>query len=519
MPKPVKSRFIFNVPLRTTSSDRRKLKARRNAGLRVQNLCLGEAETRRKLMQASDIYKYAKSLPRTIKDKDGKDIPNSERQDAFRIAAKQYRYTEYDLHAYEAIASKKSKWIPKKLDAQTRQKIASRAFKASQKVCFGQAKNVRFKTFNRFRSMEGKTNKQGMVWKNERLKWMGLSLEPILDFQDPFVQYCLGHDVKYCRLVVREFNGKEQWFAQLVLEGKPYVKDKNTTRDIKVGIDLNISNVGFVSSDSAGLLPFAENVPTYQKEIKTLQRKIDRSRRQSNPENYELNFMGRKGRKVIVRLGKNKKGVKRWVRTKNYVKLTAKKRELERRKAAYSQTQNRTLVNNILRHGRHVSAENVSVKGWQKLWGKAISAKSPGFFQSELKRKAESAGGSFTKFSTRSTACSQTHLNGEKHKKTLSQRIHVDVTGPIVHRDLMSAFLAYLVVDDQLPSVEVLQSEYRRLDKALLQAWQQSSEWSLFAKLVGCTERGLACHPLSKTVGNGEKRNQIGVLIDRPKSS
>lgn len=66
MPKPVKPRFIFNVPLKTTSSDRRELKARRNAGLRVQNLCLGEAETRRKLMQASDIYKYAKSLPRTV---------------------------------------------------------------------------------------------------------------------------------------------------------------------------------------------------------------------------------------------------------------------------------------------------------------------------------------------------------------------------------------------------------------------------------------------------------------------
>jgi len=42
----------------------------------------------------------------------------------------------------------------------------------------------------------------------------------------------------------------------------------------------------------------------------------------------------------------------------------------------------------------HLITENVSVKGWQKRYGKAISAKSPGFVQSELIRKAEKAGGS-----------------------------------------------------------------------------------------------------------------------------
>jgi len=45
-----------------------------------------------------------------------------------------------------------------------------------------------------------------------------------------------------------------------------------------------------------------------------------------------------------------------------------------------------------------------------------LSAKSPGFVQAELKRKAENANGSFTKFSTQKTALSQTHLNGERIK-------------------------------------------------------------------------------------------------------
>lgn len=95
--------------------------------------------------------------------------------------------------------------------------------------------------------------------------------------------------------------------------------------------------------------------------------------------------------------------------------------------------------------------ENVSVKAWQKIYGKAISAKSPGFFQSELARKAESAGGQLIKFPTRTTALSQTHLDGTRIKKKLSERVHYDVTGVApMHRDLFSAFLARCVHGDKL---------------------------------------------------------------------
>ena len=61
---------------------------------------------------------------------------------------------------------------------------------------------------------------------------------------------------------------------------------------------------------------------------------------------------------------------------------------------------------------------------------------------------AESAGGSFQKFSTRNTALSQTHLNGERISKSLSQRVHRDVTGVVMHRDLFSAYLARFVNQD-----------------------------------------------------------------------
>ena len=113
------------------------------------------------------------------------------------------------------------------------------------------------------------------------------------------------------------------------------------------------------------------------------------------------------------------------------------------------------------------------MKGWQKRYGKAISAKSPSFVQRELKRKAENAGGSFIKFSTQKTALSQTHLNGERIKKKLSERVHYDVTGVVMHRDLFSAYLSRYVNEDGNLSLPDAMSQYPGLEQVLLEAWKK----------------------------------------------
>lgn len=282
----------------------------------------------------------------------------------------------------------------------------------------------------------------------------------------------LTSKVKYVRILFKLLNGKRRWFAQLINEGIPYHSPANFTKLGIVGLDLNVSNIAYVADDKAGLLPFAEGVPTFQKEISRIQSKMQRSQRLANPDNYEPDSMGRKGRRKVVKKGKNKKGRFKWKNSKRYQKLLAQKRELERRKTEYAKSQNRKLVNDILRHGDRIKTENVSVKGWQKRYGKAIAAKSPGYFQSELKRKVESTGGSFYKFSTRTTALSQTHLTGERIKKSLSERVHYDQSGIVMHRDLFSAFLSRHIHDDSLSIVDA-QKEYLGMESSLLQGWQE----------------------------------------------
>jgi len=225
-------------------------------------------------------------------------------------------------------------------------------------------------------------------------------------------------------------------------------------------LDLNISNVAFVGDNKAGLLPFAEKVPTYEKEIAALQRKMQRSQRVNNPENYEPDFQVKKGHRTITKKGKVVKGKRQWKKSNNYKKFAQKKRELQRKKAAYAKSQNRKTVNEILRHGNVIKTEKVSVKGWQKRYGKAISAKSPSFVQSELQRKVEKTGGQFITFSTQKTALSQTHLDGSRTKKSLSQRVHHDVTGMKMHRDLFSAYLSRYVNQDEKLSLQDARDGY-----------------------------------------------------------
>ena len=379
--------FITELPLKVDSKVDKLLISRFQAGRQLYNACLNEALIRMDLVRNSEPYKQAKKLHRN-KDK-------KQRKELFKTAREQARFSDYELQSFAVLTAKSSQWIAAQVDSNTQQKSATRAFKSVERILFGMSKQVRFKVTSRFKSVEGKSNKQGLRWLRNQVVWCGLKIAPIIDWNNPVIVHGLNSPVKYCRILWRNLNGKKRWFVQLINEGSPYQKPQNYVKKGIVGLDVNISNVAFVADNKAGLLPFAEKVPTFEREIKALQRKMQRSQRMHNPDNFESDFEKKIGNKIVRKKGKVKKGKKQWIKTRNYRRIQAKKAELERRKSSYAKYQNCKLVNEILRHGNQIKTEQVSIKGWQKRYGKAISAKSPGFFQSELKRKAENANGYF----------------------------------------------------------------------------------------------------------------------------
>lgn len=489
------STFVIEIGLIVDSSQEQELLSRFQAGRQLYNALLNEAMVRMELVRDSRSYQQAKKLPQ------GKD-----RDKAFTEVRKTYRYSDYDLQAYATIVSNSAKWIADKIDSNTQQKLATRAFRASEKVLFGRAKRVRYKVPNRFHSMEGKTNKQGIRWKEDYLIWGKLKLKRIIAPFNPVIQHGLNSAIKYVRLLWRELNGLRRWYAQIICEGLPYQKPQNYVSDGLVGLDINISNIAFASDNGAGILPLAQGVPTYEREIQALQRRMQRSQRASNPDNYQPNFATNKGRKTVTKKGKPKEGRRKWNKSKTYIKTAAKKRELERRKTAYAQSQNRKVVNEILRHGNQIKTESVSVKGWQKRYGKAISAKSPGFVQSELVRKAVSAGGQVLKFSTQKTALSQTHLTGERIKKSLSERVHYDASGAVMHRDLFSAYLSRFVNDEDILLLHLAIEQWERSEPILMQAWK---EFQINREQVATCESRLGHSPSERFCTKLGKVNQI----------
>jgi hypothetical protein len=71
---------------------------------------------------------------------------------AFQKAREAYRFSDYDLQSFANKTAITSVWIKSHLDVHTIQKIATRAFKALERMAFGKAKKVRFKQKGQFAS-------------------------------------------------------------------------------------------------------------------------------------------------------------------------------------------------------------------------------------------------------------------------------------------------------------------------------------------------------------------------------
>ncbi|MBD0343700.1 MAG: transposase [Coleofasciculus sp. Co-bin14] len=426
--------------------------SRLEAARQMYNACLGEAMSRVRLIRQSKDFNKARSLKSS----------NPERKVLFKRARERYEFSEYALHSYSTFI--RQSWIGEHIDSNTAQKLATRAYKAVEKVLFGQSKKVRFKGKNQMDSVEGKSNKSGIKWKGEAVEWGGIELKALITCNDPVILHGLNSKVKYVRLVRRKVSGKNRFYAQLVCEGRPFVKPKNKTGKGTVGLDIGLSTIAIVGDSTASLQEFASGLEFQDKQIRRLQRKMDRSRRATNPDSYNPN-------------GTVKKGKKRWNSSSSYIKTRTSKANLERKLAAHRKSLHGELVNDILRSGDVIKLEKLSYKAFQKLFGKSVGKRAPGMFVSHLKNKAERAGLKVVEIPTYSTKLSQTCQCGRVEKKKLSERIHQCECGVVAQRDLYSAFLAkYIEPDTFVLQVSQLLDDWQSAELCLQAAWRAATE-------------------------------------------
>jgi transposase len=418
----------------------------------MYNALLGEAMRRLRLIRQSKDFNRARTLKSS----------NPERKVLFKRVRERYEFSEYALHTYST--KLRHSWISEHLDSNTTQKLATRAYKAVEKVLFGKAKKVRFKGKNQLDSVEGKSNKTGIRWKGDGVEWSGLKLQALTTSNDPVILHGLNASVKYVRLVRRKVSGKNRFYAQLICNGKPFIKPKNSLGQGVVGLDLGLSTIAVVSHTEAHLKEFATELEFDTKTIRRLQRKMDRSRRATNPDNFNSN-------------GTVKKGKNKWNSSRAYLKLRSSKANLERKLATHRKSLHGQLVNDILRTGNVIKLEKLSYKAFQKLFGKSVGKRAPGMFVSHLKSKAERAGGRVVEIPTYSTKLSQTCQCGRVQRKKLSERIHRCECGIVAQRDLYSAFLAkHIEPNTFVLQVSQLVDDWHSAELRLWAAWRTATE-------------------------------------------
>lgn len=434
--------FIHEVPLSVDERQERVLLIRMDQARMLYNACLGESLKRLGLVRQSGMFGIAVKMDRSMR---------KERSAAFREANARYGFSEYALHKY-AVSCKNRCAIGDHLDVHTVQKTATRAFNAVQMHALGKRGKPRFKGKGQLVSVESKSNDAGIRFRTDaltsRVEWGGLSLPLVLDLKDKHgVQaHALSCRTKYVRVLCRSLKGRKRFYAQLVQEGLPKRKAKNTVKAGNCGLDLGPSTYAVYAEGNAEIGQFCSGLDAMQSEIRRIQRAMDRSRRANNPENYNGG-------------GTVKTGHKTWVKSGRYDNLKIELSEIHRRLAASRKGLHGALVNRVISCGNVIHTEKLNYRAFQKMFGKSIGFRAPGMFVSMLRRKAESAGGGVIDLHTGALKLSQSCQCGHQLKKPLNERWHrCPHCGVHAQRDLYSAFLAYHASHDVLDRVSATAS-------------------------------------------------------------
>src|SRR5215472_15017990 len=124
--------FLLELPLQVTPRQAKRVRAHLEAARQLYNALLSEGQRRLRCMRADSAWQAARAIPRTQKQ---------ERKLAFAALRAHYGFSEYALH--DAAKGLRCAWIADHVDAVVAQTLASRAYRALNRVCLGQARRVR----------------------------------------------------------------------------------------------------------------------------------------------------------------------------------------------------------------------------------------------------------------------------------------------------------------------------------------------------------------------------------------
>lgn len=423
---------------------------------RLKNQLIAKERKRLRNVKRTKKYREIEAELKNTEDKERKNALWKEKRKILADAGFATKKNEPQPKCFTDDVSKMQKHFAEHVYSQIAHTVAADVWRAFDKhLCSGKA--VNFQKRGTLESVACKKLGNGMHYNDGVFKWTGgkspnqISVEipvekPTTDYEKAMLQ----KPIKYLRVVRKWVKTRYKYYLQFTLDGNAVKKIDNIAHG-RVGLDIGPQSLAISSATRIKLLQFAERLDTNEQKKKQLLQKMDRSRRSTNPDNYNEDGTPRrpsKGHKL------------QWTYSKNYRELAGKLRELERKNAAIRRYEHCRLANEILSYGDEIYIEKMSFKGLQKRasetkkdkngryirkkrFGKSLANKAPAKFQEILENKLKQYGGAYHgEINTFSFRASQyDHTSDTYRKCLLSERWKSLSNGDRVQRDLYSAFL------------------------------------------------------------------------------
>jgi hypothetical protein len=445
--------FIVQFPLKTEKYQEDILNKRFEIGRHIYNSLVNVSQKRYKEMIKTKKYR---NLLSSLSGNKKTDKTIWKQIDEMR---KQYGLSEYSFHED---VKQMQKHFKDNIDSFTAQKIATGLWQSYDKLFYGNGKKVYYKKFGELNSLEGKSNKTGIRFKDDMIIWNGLKMPAIINYDNYYEYQAMQCDICCCRIVRKFIRNKYKFYVQIVFKGNPPIKIDTETGEIKhyigqgdVGIDIGTSTIAISSQSDVKILELADKVQNIENKKQKLLRKMDRSIRATNPHNYnEDGTIKKQGNKKVI-----------WNKSNHYLKYQNELKELYRKQADIRKYQHECLANYIISLGNKIYVEKMNFSGLQKRtkntekndkgkfkrkkrFGKSIANKAPSMLLTIIDRKLKYFGEELIEINTYEAKASQfNHFDKTYTKKSLSQRWN-DFNGTKVQRDMYSAFLIMNIADD-----------------------------------------------------------------------
>ena len=241
----------------------------------------------------------------------------------------------------------------------------------------------------------------------------------------------------YATLVPKLIRGRYRVYLHITIEGKAvpkYDRFGNPRHKLGtgfIGADIGTQTVAYTSDAEVGLKNLSErgnSIQTSERKERLLYRAMDRSRRATNPQNYNED-------------GTVKKGHKSWKYSNRYKKLKARHTELCRinavnRQLAINEDANHLrsigdtfitepkIVGKLMKRAKETTKNSKGRFNRKKRFGRSVKNRCPGGFQTTVEKKFKVTGGTYIEVPNYYRASQYDHTADDYIKKQLSDRLY-----------------------------------------------------------------------------------------------